>query len=95
MNKEIEVLVSLTLSKSIKIKVDDYDETIEKDEDGKYSIIDYSNCNLINAVKDQVYLPYEAGRLFNICLEEKQLPTIDKINDLSNWNVDDFEVVME
>lgn len=61
MNKEIEVLVSLTLSKSIKIKVDDYDETIEKDEDGKYSIIDYSNCNLINAVKDQVYLPYEAG----------------------------------
>lgn len=95
MNKEIEVLVSLTLSKSIKIKVDDYDETIEKDEDGKYSIIDYSNCNLINAVKDQVYLPYEAGQLFNICLEEKQLPTIDKINDLSNWNVDDFEVIME
>lgn len=95
--REIEVTVSITLSKTVKIKVSDYEITDSgKDEDGEYfEDIDYSNCNLESAVKEQLYLPNEAGYLFNICLEEKQLPTRDKINDLSNWNIDDFVCNLE
>ena len=63
--KEISVFVSITLSKSIKIKVSDYDITDSGiDEDGHYyEVVDYSNCDLINAVREQVTLPHEAGNL--------------------------------
>ena len=46
---EIEVLVSVTMSRPVKIMVDDY--TIE--EDG----YDFSTCDLKSAVTEQVILP--------------------------------------
>lgn len=57
--REIEVTVSVTLSKTIKVKVSDYN-IIEagKDEDGEYfEDIDYSNCDLKEAVERQIRLP--------------------------------------
>lgn len=54
--------------------------------------VDSSHRSLEEAVMDQVYLPQEAGYLFKICLEEKQLPTLDKVEDLSNWRVENFKV---
>ena len=53
--------------------------------------VDNSYRSLEEAVMDQVYLPQEAGYLFKICLEEKQLPTLDKVEDLSNWRVENFK----
>lgn len=49
--REIEVTVSVTLSKTVKIKVSDYEITDSgKDEDGEYfEDIDYSNCDLKDA----------------------------------------------
>ena len=58
--KEIEVTVSVTLSKTIKVKVSDY-EIVDsgKDEDGEYfEEVDYSNCDL-SLTKDDFYVPDE------------------------------------
>lgn len=87
--KEIEVTVSITLSKTLKIKVKDYDiEDSGKDEDGNYfESIDYSKCDLEEAVKNQVVLPQYA---YKRCLKETTL-----YNDLKDWYVDDFEVIKE
>ena len=87
--REIEVTVSVTLSKTVKIKVSDYEITDSgKDEDGEYfEDIDYSNCNLKDAVEEQIILPQSAHMYVkgNSKVQE----------DLSNWCVDDLEVNLE
>lgn len=94
--REIEVTVSVTLSKTVKIKVSDY-EIIDsgKDEDGEYfEDVDYSDCDLKGAVEEQIYLPQEAGQL----IEDFAIGTVKAKNiveDLSNWNVDEMEVIIE
>lgn len=87
--REIEVLVSITLSKTVKIKVSDYDIIDSgKDEDGEYfEDIDYSNCDLKNAVESQVMLPQNAYTT--------QLEGTKVRKDLEGWTVDDFEVIEE
>lgn len=74
--REIEVTVSVTLSKTIKVKVSDYDIVDSgKDEDGNYfEDIDYSNCDLKEAVENQIILP------------QAKFP---------DWNIDDYEVILE
>ena len=56
---EIDVEVTLTLKKTAKILTSDYDITdYGKDKDGEYfEEIDYSNCDLVKEVKEQVELP--------------------------------------
>lgn len=50
----IEVLVSVTISKSVKIQVSDYEVNKEIDEDGiAYADYDCSECNLTEAFEDQ------------------------------------------
>lgn len=87
--REIEVTVSVTLSKTVKIKVSDYEITDSgKDEDGEYfEDIDYSNCDLKGAVEEQVILPQSAHMYVkgNSKVQE----------DLSNWCVDDLEVLLD
>lgn len=85
---EVEVTVSLTLSKRVKIYTTDYEEVLEKDEDDiSFISIDLSNCDLKKAVKEQIILPQDAY---------KSMLSGTKIRkDLSNWNVDDFEVIKE
>lgn len=51
-DKEIEVTISVTLSKTVKITVNDY--TI--DEEG---YCDFSECDLHKAVKEQIKLPQQ------------------------------------
>lgn len=89
--KEIEVTISMTLSKTVKIKVKDYSIISDMDEDGPYEDIDYSCCNLKEAVKDQIALPCFAYRYIKPKTKE------DVINylELKNWNIDDFEVILE
>ena len=87
--REIEVTVSVTLSKTVKIKVSDYEITDSgKDEDGEYfEDIDYSNCDLKGAVEEQIVLPQSAHTYV------KSNPKVHE--DLSNWCVDDLEVNLE
>lgn len=88
--REIEVTVSVTLSKTVKIKVSDYNIIDSgKDEDGEYyEDIDYSNCDLESAVKEQIYLPQEA---YKYIISGKKSAK----DDLKGWCVDDFEVLKE
>lgn len=89
--REIEVLVSVTLSKTFKVKVSDYTITDSgKDEDGNYfEDIDYSECDLKGAVESQIVLPHGAYKYItssgNKSVKE----------ELKDWNVDDFEVIEE
>lgn len=84
--KEIEVLVSMTLSKTVKIKVNDYTEETGIDEEGDYfDKIDYSSCNLYEAVKNQVYLLDEAYKFID---------TKNK-KDFEGWNIDELEIIKE
>ena len=87
--REIEVTVSVTLSKTVKIKVSDYEITDSgKDEDGEYfEDIDCSNCDLKSAVEEQIVLPQSAH------MYVKSNPKVRE--DLSNWCVDDLEVILD
>jgi hypothetical protein len=94
--KEIEVTVSITLSKTVKIKVNDYEITGCSTDDEGYCFdeIDYSNCNLKEAVEEQVFLPQEAGLLIkDFDIKTRKADAI--VEDLSNWSVDEMEVIME
>ena len=87
--REIDVTVSVTLSKTVKIKVSDYKITDSgRDEDGEcFEDIDYSNCDLKGAVEEQIVLPQSAH------IYVKNNPKVHE--DLSNWCVDDLEVNLE
>ena len=88
--REVEVTISITLSKTVKIKVKDY-EIVDsgRDEDGEYfEDIDYSNCDLKSAVEEQLFLPQDAGDLM-------VKNNIKEGRDLQNYIVDDFEVLLE
>lgn len=62
----VEVTVSITLSKTVKIEVDDYTAEEEVDEDGNHNTYyDYSNCDLEQAVRDQIPLPTDESQEFN------------------------------
>lgn len=89
--REIEVTVSVTLSKTVKIKVSDYSITDSgKDEDGEYfEDIDYSKCDLKRAVEEQITLPQDAYKYV------KREFNNDQHNDLEGWDVDDFEIVLD
>ena len=91
--REIEVTVSVTLSKTIKVKVSDYDIIDSgKDEDGEYfEDIDYSSCDLKGAVEKQIVLPQKAWDY----IAPKTNEDVKAIFDLKGWNVDDFEVIVE
>ena len=95
--KEIEVTVSITLSKTIKIKVSDYTVYSNEDDNGNhFEEMDYSDCNLKEAVEKQVYLPQEAGQLIsNVIINPDIAKNTAIIKDLSNWNVDEMEVMLE
>ena len=88
--RKIEVTVSITLSKTVKVRVSDYEVTdFGIDEDGMhYEDIDYSNCDLKSAAEEQIVLPQEAYR-FITSSGNKSVK-----EELKGWNMDDFEVVL-
>lgn len=85
--REITVTVSITLSKTMTVMIDDY-EIVDSgiDEDGcSYPNIDVSNCNLEKAI-EQHYLPQEAYRY----IDYKDIKA-----DLKDWVVDELVVIPE
>lgn len=68
--RKIEVTVSITLSKTVEVEVTDYIAEEDSDEDGYHGIrYDYSECDLKQAVRDQVTLPNSVGE-FNDWVED-------------------------
>ena len=69
--RKIEVTVSITLSKTVEVEVTDYTAEEDYDEDGYNGInYDYSECDLEQAVRDQVTLPNSVGE-FNDWVEDE------------------------
>ena len=101
--KETEVTISVTLSKTVKVMVDDYTIEEDADEDGRYLSYDFSECDLHKAVEDQVVLPQNLAefteRMFDHDLDLKaaRMPMYlkDAIEDCKGWCVDEMEVVSE
>lgn len=101
--KEIEVTVSVTLSKTVKVLVNDYNVEEDADEDGRYVSYDFSECDLNKAVEDQVTLPQNLAefteRMFDqdLNLKAAGMPRYLKgaIKDCKGWNVDEMEVICE
>lgn len=86
--REIEVNISLTLSKTVKVKVDDY-EIMDSgvDEDGiVFEDVDYSQCDLNTAVRDQIVLPNDAWRYINDDTKQQI------VKDLKDWEVEELWV---
>lgn len=81
--KSIQVTISVTLSKTVDIEVDDYDI----DAEGYY---DYSNCDLLKAVEAQIIMPQDA---YNV-IKGTSLD-VKRNQDLKDWNIDDFEVMLD
>jgi hypothetical protein len=100
-DREIEVTVSMTISKTFTVTVNDYTEESGIDEDGPYHSIDYSDCDLHKAVEDQVTLPTDlAGytkSIFDKDLDLKAagMPRYLKqaIEDCEGWDIDEMEVI--
>ena len=101
--REIEVTISVTLSKTVKVTVDDYDVDEGADESGYYRDYDYSECDLHKAVEDQVVLPQNLAefteRMFNqdLNLKAAGMPKYLKgaIADCKGWNADEIEIISE
>ena len=101
--REIEVTISVTLSKTVKVMVDDYQVEEDADEDGRYLSYDYSECDLHKAVEDQITLPQDLAvfteRMFDhdLNLKAAGMPKYLKgaIEDCKDWSVDEMEVILE
>ncbi len=80
---EVDVLVSITLSKSVKVRVSDY--ILDGDN------IDLSDTDLKSAVEDQFILPNESHKW----VTPFTMVDAKAKSDLENWNIDEFEVIKE
>ena len=59
---DVEVTVSITLSKTVTVSVDDYTAEPNWDEEGYCEpSYDFSECDLKRAVQEQIDLPMEHG----------------------------------
>jgi hypothetical protein len=93
---ELEITVSLTISKTVKVWVNDYETSIEEDPDDNtvHTYYDFSNCNLEEYVQEQIELPHELAKdLENNHLTEREKRS--KIQDCKDWTVDDVCCVLE
>lgn len=79
--KTINVTVSVTLSKTFQVEVEDTDNWQ-----------DYTD--LRTEVEDHYYLPQEAGDILEKISNGEDI-SHSQIDDLKNWTVDDFEVIEE
>lgn len=101
--KEVEVTVSVTISKTVKIAVDDYKVEEIIDENGRYLSYDYSDCNLHKAVEEQLVLPQNLAefteRMFtqDLDLKAAKMPRYLKeaVTDCKDWIVDDMACILE
>lgn len=83
-NIEVEVTVSLTISKTLKIHI--------PGAEGKPFPI--TDSELKDAVINQRWLPHEIANIGDLILKDSPAQK-SIIEDLDNWVEDDFEVVLE
>lgn len=96
---EIKVAISVTLSKTVTVLVDNYE--VECDNHDRVADYNFSNCDLKQAVKDQVTLPQNLAEVIEDMFKEKlkavRIPRHlqDCIDDCKDWCVEDFECTLD
>lgn len=101
--QEVEVTISVTLSKTVKVVVKDYELEESADEDGCCLSYDFSNCDFYKIVDEQVCLPQELAvfteRMFehDLNLKAAKMPKYlkDAIKDCKDWSIDEIEIIPE
>lgn len=96
--KEVEVVVTLTISKPVKVYIDYDTEYINHEED-----LDISINDLREAVEDQIVLPPNLAlfteRMFDssVSLKAAGMPMYlrQAIRDCKDWTIDDIEISKE
>lgn len=101
--RTIAVTISVTLSKTMEVEVNDYESFEDASEDGIKTGYDYSQCNLHKAVEEQVVLPQNLANFTEVIFQEDldlkaaKMPLYlhNAIQDCKYWDVDDFQVIYE
>lgn len=101
--EEVEITISVTLSKTVKVRVDDYEVCEDEDEDGKYLSYNFSKCDFHKAVENQIVLPQNLAefteKMFNhdLNLKAAGMPKYLKnaITDCKGWIVDEMECILD
>lgn len=99
--REVEVTVSITMSKTFTISTTNYTSECGVDEDGYYEDVYYEN--LKSDVENSIVLPHNLHLLVNTAfrkdldLRNAKMPRFLKeaLEDCSHWNVDELEVIKE
>lgn len=80
--RKIKVTVSITLSKTVEVKIDNYTAEEEIDEDGNHNVYyDYSDCDLEQAVRDQIPLPTDVNQEFNDWYEDDFAVNLEELEE--------------
>lgn len=90
-DEELEIFVSVVISKTIKVKVSDYtivDAGIDENRI-PYVIKDYSTCDIKEAVRNKLGV-----KDFNLTNFELVGSNPDNIEDTKNWRLDDIDEVI-
>lgn len=101
--EEVKVNVSITLSKTVKVNVNDYKVIENIDENGRYTYCDLSDCDLYKAVEKQVTLPQYLAEFtermfeYDLNLKAAGMPKYlkDSIEDCKFWHIDNVECNLE
>lgn len=94
--REIEVLISVTLSKTVNVRVKDYKIEERIDKEGTYNVYNYDNCNLHDAVCNQVILPQDIAGSVKSTFNQDMPSSLTKIiSDGEDWSVDELEIIKE
>ena len=99
--REVEVTVSITMSKTFTISTTNYTSDCGVDEDGYYEDVYYED--LKSDVENSIVLPHNLHSIVNTAFKEDldlkaaKMPKFlkDALKDCSNWNIDEFEVIEE
>lgn len=97
--EEVEVTISVTLSKNVKVKINDY--KVHDSMDGT-PYLEYSDYALKKAVEEQIVLPQNLAEFtermfgYDLGLKEAGIPRYLKeaIKDCKGWYIDDMEVIL-
>lgn len=100
--REFEVTISQTLSKTVTVFTNDYNLEVDCDEDGGYEVCDTSDTAWKEAYEDNLHTPAQLIKILKLVLEENKKKGIvfksegytnDIIEECDGWCVDDYEVV--
>lgn len=84
----VDVAVCISMSKTFKVPVTDYQVEPEYDDEGNvYTTYNVDECDLSQAIEDSVTLPDEAWKYIK---EDSKVAT-----DMKGWVIDDIEYIKE